>query len=323
MFKNIIFLIITFFGIDKYFKNKFKFLPRIIVFHSVVDIKQTNDNIYIHADLKDFSAQIEYLINNYNIISLEEVQLSLLKQNRPPPNAVAIVVDDGFENFYTNIYQTTKKLNIPVTLAISCDRIDNKKLPWDVTLSILNTYKNNNNKDFNIISKYFLEFNVVERKKFIERVVSELKYISADPFKIDKELKGLSTKQIKELIKDNNVSIISHGLSHNPLNGMDEKDVTKELIESKLKIEQLTGKNCNSFVYPQGKYDKKVVKLVEKAGYNFAYTVDHGFVKHDDNKFLLKRINIPPSCTFEEFKVRISGSGIIFSKFLNYFRRTR
>ncbi|MCH8011769.1 MAG: polysaccharide deacetylase family protein [Candidatus Marinimicrobia bacterium] len=271
-------------------------------------------NKFIHASIDDFAEQIKYLVKNYNMVSLDKIHQHFEGVKTCKENSVAIIIDDGFSNFYENIYPITKSYNIPIATAINCDRINNQQIPWDVMLSMLITLKGNNTKDdFDTLSKNFLNMNSNMRKKFKNQMKYKLNEHSVNPFEIDPDLRALTYKQIEKLNNDKNISFLSHGLSHDPINALETKIAKRELISSKKKIEELTSKRCDVFVYPQGKYDSNLVKLVKNAGYRYAYTVDHGFIYKQDNRLLLKRINIPPFSSFEEFICRLSGIGIVFS----------
>ena len=320
--RDIVFKLLIFFRIHKIFQNLVKYKPRVIVFHSVTkNTKKDILNKFIHASIDDFSEQIKYLVKNYNIVSLDKIQQHFEGIKTCKKNSVAIIADDGFSNFYENINPVTNFYNLPIAIAISCNRINNQQIPWDVMLSMLTTKKEKNIQDnFNILSQRFLNMNSKLRRKFINQLKNKLKEFCGDPFLIDPDLRALTSKQIEALKYDKNISFLSHGLSHDPLDGLETKIAKRELISSKLKIEELTDSKCDVFVYPQGKYNSSLVKLVENVRYRYAYTVDHGFVEYRDSRFLIKRINIPPFASFEEFVCRLSGIGFLFSKLFSLLR---
>ena len=238
--RDMVFKLLFFFRVYKIFQNLNKDQPRVIVFHSVTE-KNKNDilNKYIHASIEDFSEQIKYLIGNYKIISLDEIHQHFEGIKTCENNLVAIIVDDGFSNFYENIYPITSSYNIPIAIAISCDRINNQQIPWDVMLSMLTTNKEKNiQNNFDTLSQRFLNMSSKMRRKFINQLKEKLKEFGGDPFSIDPDLRALTYKQIEELKDDNNISFLSHGLSHDPINAMETKIAKRELISSKKKIEE-------------------------------------------------------------------------------------
>lgn len=84
-------------------------------------------------------------------------------------------------------------------------------------------------------------------------------------FRLDAEL------QIKWL-SDLGFEIGSHTINHSFLNEISKGQAKFEIMSSKDKIEEITGKECKWFCYPRGRYSKEILKLVKEAGYKFART---------------------------------------------------
>jgi peptidoglycan/xylan/chitin deacetylase (PgdA/CDA1 family) len=61
--------------------------------------------------------------------------------------------------------------------------------------------------------------------------------------------------------------IASHGESHRVLTRMSDRELRRELEDSKIKLEQLTTKPVDTFCFPFGVYDQSVVEAAKKAGY--------------------------------------------------------
>ena len=78
-------------------------------------------------------------------------------------------------------------------------------------------------------------------------------------------------KQIKELSKMG-FEIGSHTLNHTFLTEVPEEEALIEIEASKLTIESLTGRECEAFCYPRGRYNKRIIKMVKNAGYKWART---------------------------------------------------
>lgn len=94
---------------------------RIFCYH---DISQNPTNHYA-VDVKDFAMQMEFLIKNYKIISIDHL-VSLLNGRQPiPNNTVAISIDDGFQDFFFYGFPVLKKFAIPATVFLPTGYIDN------------------------------------------------------------------------------------------------------------------------------------------------------------------------------------------------------
>lgn len=60
----------------------------------------------------------------------------------------------------------------------------------------------------------------------------------------------------------------------------------QELVESKKWVETITGKNCYSFCYPQGKFNQNTPELVRKAGFIGARSCMFNLLDKPQNQFL-------------------------------------
>ena len=76
----------------------------------------------------------------------------------------------------------------------------------------------------------------------------------------------MSWENIKQL-SDDGMEIASHSLTHKYLNTLNEEDIFNELKNSKIKIEEIIGKDVNSFAYPYGSYSPKSHQIATEAGY--------------------------------------------------------
>lgn len=82
----------------------------------------------------------------------------------------------------------------------------------------------------------------------------------------------LSVDEIEELSK--NFAIGGHTVSHPILRDIGEDQAYHEIICNKVWLEAVINKKIEWFSYPKGKYNDKVKKLVKKAGFKYARTVD-------------------------------------------------
>lgn len=84
--------------------------------------------------------------------------------------------------------------------------------------------------------------------------------------------KHLSWQQVKEM-SDNGIYFGSHGVRHLFLTKHKDKDIEYELKASREAIEDNIGKPVIFFSYPYGNCNKRIFDLVEKAGYELAFSL--------------------------------------------------
>jgi len=74
---------------------------------------------------KQFDDQLDYLKNNnFNVIDLRDVVLSLHHQVELPEKCVSLSVDDAYISVYQNAYPRLKKLGWPLTVFVNSESID-------------------------------------------------------------------------------------------------------------------------------------------------------------------------------------------------------
>jgi peptidoglycan/xylan/chitin deacetylase (PgdA/CDA1 family) len=63
----------------------------------------------------------------------------------------------------------------------------------------------------------------------------------------------------------------SHGFSHLDLSSLEDDALRRELVDSKLALEQLAGRPCRTLAYPYGFAGERVVASARAAGYELAF----------------------------------------------------
>jgi len=82
----------------------------------------------------------------------------------------------------------------------------------------------------------------------------------------------MDTSQLRELSRT--FEIGGHTLEHVAIDRLSDLDAAEQLSGSREWIEQLTGKSCRAFCFPGGRFRKRQLKLVRRAGYQAARTVE-------------------------------------------------
>jgi len=100
----------------------------------------------------------------------------------------------------------------------------------------------------------------------------------------------LSLAQIRDLHRQG-VQFGSHTLTHPMLTSLPDKELDRELRDSKSKLEDLLGAEVNSLAYPWGGVDGRVRAAAARAGYKIAMTTEDGLNRLED-PLGLKRTNV-------------------------------
>lgn len=113
----------------------------------------------------------------------------------------------------------------------------------------------------------------------------------------------MTVDMVKELAKSPLIEIGSHTITHVALSSVtDEEELEHEIRDSKVALEELTGKKIDVLAYPTGAYNDKVIELTQKY-YKYALSTKVGKEDPEDlNTYELRRIYVDRDHTLDQFK---------------------
>ena len=101
----------------------------------------------------------------------------------------------------------------------------------------------------------------------------------------------MDENEVKQWI-NGGMEIGSHTQNHVRLAESDIEIATKEIMQSRLDLENQFDCSIEHFCYPYGSYNNEIVAISKRAGYSTATTVNRGRAKPDDNLLTLPRVPI-------------------------------
>ena len=116
----------------------------------------------------------------------------------------------------------------------------------------------------------------------------------------------LNMGQIEEMSR-NGVCIGSHSLTHQRLTDLDPQRALNEIAGSKSTLEDMLGREVNTFAYPYGKTNAVLCGLAQEAGYSLAC----GIEQREHTMFNLSRVDAA-RCRSNALTWRLKLSGIHF-----------
>jgi peptidoglycan/xylan/chitin deacetylase (PgdA/CDA1 family) len=119
----------------------------------------------------------------------------------------------------------------------------------------------------------------------------------------------MSESQLREL-SDAGFDVGSHSMTHCYLHDLDDERVREEVLGSKERLEQLTGRTVAHFSCPGGRWDARVARLAREAGYESVATSSVGVNTRASDPFKLSRVAVTRGTTVQEV-LRVSrGEGL-------------
>jgi peptidoglycan/xylan/chitin deacetylase (PgdA/CDA1 family) len=115
----------------------------------------------------------------------------------------------------------------------------------------------------------------------------------------------LSWQELKEM-KAAGMEIAAHSLTHRDLGQMTVEEQANEINKSKEILDKNLEQNTVYFAYPNGSYNQITLKLLEKQGYRFSFTINPGWVKPGDQPLSLNRVWVGNQVDIQHFQERIT-----------------
>lgn len=160
---------------------------------------------------------------------------------------------------------------------------------------------------------------VLKARKLLTRFgVKPVIFVLSDAQKVNKHELGresefLSPGEIKRLI-GLGWEVGCHGATHSNLLSLNPQELLNEVIYSRKKLEDSLSYKVKFFAYPWGKYTNSVVRLVKKAGYDLAFSMDDGFITTSTNRYKIPRIGVNGTHSLLEFHALSSPTVVRFRK---------
>jgi len=109
----------------------------------------------------------------------------------------------------------------------------------------------------------------------------------------------LEKTQVRAL-RSRSFEIGSHSLTHRRLTQLSEQEVWREVLQSKLQLEDLLGESVATFALPYGSYEDFILQAIWAAGYTRILTSDFGIATRLDH--VMHRISVLRHIAFNHFR---------------------
>ena len=153
-------------------------------------------------------------------------------------------------------------------------------------------------------------FPVLQREGFPATIFLATGYVGRDELPVVRDRSGLRPldwSQVEEMAR-HDVAMGAHTVSHPELPGLDDAVLRREIRDSKDAIEQRLGRPVTSFCYPRGRFDDRVEREVDAAGFRLACTTLPGAVAPDSAPLRLRRTFIARDDGPRDFLHKLAGT---------------
>jgi len=274
----------------------------------------------ISASPEEFKKQISYIKERFNVISLDQLLDYCSGKSDLKPNSIMITFDDGYKDNALNAFPVLENLGIPAIVFPATGLIDSDLIPWEDQLSYLfhrlteDEIIINNNESYPLHSHEEKEHSIWQFSKNVKLLSpdkrDEIMEGLFDRYEIDKyemqetahsmSMRYMTTDDIRYW-KDHGVDFGVHTVSHPRITALNEKEIYKEISESKKTLEAILEKPVNAFAYPYGKegdFNEVTRSALKRAGIAIGMIFEPGINRPDTDFLELYRIGIAGNMDF-------------------------
>ncbi len=305
-------------------------LLTVLNYHRIVDSSVNDFHTFkpnVSASPETFALQMDYVKKHYNAIPVKHLA-AWLRGERPLPSRAAIITfDDGYFDNLKYAYPVLKERGLTAIIFLATNYMgSNLPFYWDyAAYCICHTDKERVRLPSGMDVSWT---DSVSRDRAVNQWVWSVKYLPQDEKlramdDLSKDLGVavpsnafvglyLTWDQVREL-SSVGIEFGAHTSSHPILTRASLSQVENELSVSKGRVQEETGKPALSFAYPNGgasDFSPEVVKLVQKTGFELAFTLMPGPTSYRSVKkspLTIRRIYVGQSSTLPRFAAKLAG----------------
>jgi peptidoglycan/xylan/chitin deacetylase (PgdA/CDA1 family) len=264
----------------------------IVTFHRVLADEELAEYPLpqLAVSVGEFAWFAAFFARHYTCGSLADVHRRWLDGERPARPFLALTFDDGQLDNFRNALPALRRQGLKATFFVPADAIDSGEPLWHDRLGhaarrLLERDRTRALELFALVGtergdsdRYRVRSTVSQAKRLsttdrlefvacVEKAAGEPQRPSWDGF--------MSWEQLRSLVRDGH-EIGSHSASHPILPPVDDAQLQRESLGSRTRIEAQLEASCESFCYPNGDCDARVVDAIRRAGYRRAVTTAWG-----------------------------------------------
>ena len=255
-------------------------------------------------DAEEFSRQLDLLGAHFNVLPLAEAR-DRLAAGTLPARAVCITFDDGYANNCEIAVPLLRQKGVPATVFVATGYLDGGRMFNDTVIESVRRSQAQLDLSPLGLGRYELK-DWTARRQCVANILGQIKYLDprershkaeqvAAAVGVDLPQDLMMTQAQVRRLADNGIEVGAHTVNHPILTRVSEEEARRELVESKARLEAITGRTVRFFAYPNGQpvrdYDSAHVRLARDAGFELAVATADGAVTRHSDAFQWPRIS--------------------------------
>ncbi len=269
-----------------------------------------------------FEAQMRYLRQRYRVISLEEL-CHELEEPQTMDQAVVVTFDDGYRDTFIHAFPILQKYRVPATIFLIVGSVETGEVPWYdrvfLTLKVLPGGQLDLELD---CPRRFDLPSPAARLRAAEEIVGYLRTVPDSRRReccaalerlvvLPKEElaeRMLTWEQVRRMQREG-MAFGSHTMTHPVVAQLPPAEMERELMQSRLILEQRIGSPVRNFAFPFGQLsDCGPIdgETLSRFGYQAVVTTIPGVVVPGMNRYALRRLSIGGESSLAMFALHLN-----------------
>lgn len=314
----------------------------ILLYHRVAEPR--SDPWSLAVTPRRFAEHLEVLRQHARPVRLQQLSQALLDGDDLPDRSVIVTFDDGYADNLHNAKPLLERYCVPATIFLTTgyighehefwwDELDRLLLQPGTLPRVLSLSINGSMHRWELGKAAHYSEETARRRRWrawkdafssrrrLYRSLWELLHplTKGERQKVLNELlvwadaepaarpahRPLSLEEVFALAQGELIEIGAHTVTHPALSALPATSQRDEILESKARLEEILGRQVDSFAYPHGSLSAKTVGMVQEAGFACACSSFADVVGLSADRFRLPRFHIE-DCDGEEFARRLS-----------------
>jgi peptidoglycan/xylan/chitin deacetylase (PgdA/CDA1 family) len=269
-------------------------------------------NGHSHAEFDGLSQDIfcqhmHWIREHCRVVRPDEVAAELRSERQSAP-AVLVTLDDGYRCVYENVYPILKELTIPALVFLPTQVIDEGGLVWTDAVSWAAKHTPKDTVRFawlkpqqwslievssryqlaSACKAYFKSIADVQRRELLDEYLDTLG-VSHTIKAVERQM--LTWDEVRATL--HLITYGGHTHSHPIMSQVTAEELEREIRMCKERITAETGQSLRYFAYPNGcqeDFNTLCERLLQKHGFELAYSTVEGINNADVNRMQLRRV---------------------------------
>ena len=242
--------------------------------------------LYHDPPAEVFDAHLAYLRRHYHFLPYAELVRALESGDWSgiPPRSLVVHLDDGYRG--------------NAALLEVCERYDLRP-----TLFLCSHIAGTHRHYWSSLEKGAWQLRYLDPPRLLPKLAEETGFT---PEREYPEREALDADELRAM--GDRFDFQSHGRHHFSLPTLSDPELREEMLESRERVENLTGEPCEHFAFPYGDYGPRESEAARSAGYRTARTTEPGWVRPGSDPYRLPIVaDVPPTASLRDLQAELTG----------------